>query len=139
MRDISYRFIQIKPHRFFGTERVWLADARVWVTDLERTLLDGLAMPRHCGGFTEVLHGFELGMERVDSDRMADYASRMDTSIAKRLGWVLESHGIGGSIMDRLESFPIKGWRKLDPSGPKEGRQNRRWMLIENLSGVALT
>ena len=139
VRGINYRFIQVKPHRFFGTERVCLADARVWITDLERTLLDGLAMPRHCGGFAEVIHGFDVGMEQVDIERVADYASRMDTSAAKRLGWVLEGHGIDGPIMDRLASLPIKGWRKLDPSGPKGGRQSRRWMLIENLPGVALT
>ena len=96
---------------------------------MERTLLDGLAMPRHCGGFAEVLHGFDVGIEQVDIERLADYASRMDTSAAKRLGWVLESHGIDGPIMDRLASLPIKGWRKLDPSGPKRGRHSRRWML----------
>ena len=138
VRGISYRFVQVKPHRFFGTERVWLADARVWITDLERTLLDGLAMPRHCGGFAEVLYGFDVGIEQVEIERVADYASRMDTSTAKRLGWVLERCGIGGLIMDRLASLPIKGWRKLDPSGPKEGRQCRRWMLIENLPEIAM-
>ena len=138
MGDIIYRFIQVKPHRFFGTERVWLGDGRVWITDMERTLLDGLGKPRYCGGFAEVLHGFELGVEWVDTERMADYVSRMDASTAKRLGWVLESHGIGDPIIDRLASLPIKGWRKLDPSGPKKGRRNKRWMLIENLPGITL-
>ena len=115
-----------------------MADARVWITDLERTLLDGLAMPRHCGGFAEALHGFNVGMEQVDIEWVVDYASRMDTSTAKRLGWVLERRGNGGPIMDRLSSIPIKGWRKLYPSGPKKGRQCRRWMLFENLQGIAM-
>ena len=137
--DTYYRFIQVKPHRFFGTERVWISDARIWITDLERTLIDGLTMPRYFGGFAEILHSFDVGMERVDVERITDYASRMDTSTAKRLGWILESHGIADNNIDRLASLPVKGWRKLDPSGPKKGRQNKRWMLIENLPGVTLT
>ena len=136
--DIIYRFTQVRPHRFFGTERVWLAGSQVCITDLERTLLDGLAMPRHCGDFAEVLHGFDVGMERVDIERISDYASQIGTSTAKRLGWVLERHGIDGPTIDRLASLPVRGWRKLDPSGPRKGRQNNRWMLIENPPGMAL-
>jgi len=128
----TYKFVQVRPHLFFGAERIWVADARVWVTDLERTLLDGLSMPRHFGGVAEVLHGFDVAMERLDVERIADYACRMNTSTAKRLGRVLESHGIDDPVVDRLASLPVKGWRKLDSSGPKKGRYNRRWMLIEN-------
>ncbi len=86
-----------------------------------------------------MLHGFDMGMERLDVERMAEYASRMGMSTTKRLCWVLESRGVDDPVVDRIASLPIKGWRKLDPSGPKKGRQNRRWMLIENLSGVDLT
>ena len=35
----------------------------VTITDVERTLLDGLAMPQHCGGFAEVVHAFQVGMD----------------------------------------------------------------------------
>ena len=44
--ETTYHFIQVRPERFFGTEKVWLEDARVTITDPERTLLDGLSMPR---------------------------------------------------------------------------------------------
>ena len=30
------------------------------MTDLERTLLDGLSIPRYCGGFAEVIHAVQL-------------------------------------------------------------------------------
>ena len=59
---ITYRFVHVNPDRFFGSEKVWVGDARVSVTDLERTLLDGLSMPRHCGDFAEVLHAFRVAM-----------------------------------------------------------------------------
>jgi predicted transcriptional regulator of viral defense system len=58
--EMSYRFIRLKPERFFGADKVWLGESRVMITDPERTLLDGLAMPQYCGDFAEVLHAFEL-------------------------------------------------------------------------------
>lgn len=133
--DLDYRFVQVRPNRFFGTERIWVGEARVWVTDLERTLLDGLIMPRHFGDFTEVLHAFDVGIERMDLERIAGYATRLDASAAKRLGWVLEQHGVSGPEIDRLHSLPIRGYRKLDSSGPARGTYNGRWMLVENLPG----
>jgi len=51
----EYKFIQVRPDRFFGTEKVWVNDARVTITDPERTLIDGLSMPQYCGDFSEAL------------------------------------------------------------------------------------
>ena len=133
---ITYRFIQVRPQRFFGTGRVWVDDARVRITDLERTLLDGLSKPRYCGDFAEVLHAFEVGVERLDVERIAEYASRMSTVTSKRLGRVLEGHGINGPVIDRLSDIPLRGHHKLDPSGPSTGPVNRRWMLLENVPGL---
>ena len=72
MRRAAYRFIQVRPERFFGTEKVWIGDARVAITDLERTLLDGLSMPQCCGDFAEVLHAFEIGMAQLDVGRISE-------------------------------------------------------------------
>ena len=131
--DTAYRFIQTKPERFFGTEKVWVGDTRVTITDLERTLIDGLTMPQHCGDFAEVLHAFEVGRERLNLERIMDYALKMDAAAAKRLGWVLESLGTGRDRLDLLAQVPIKGYRTLDSSGPRKGPCNRYWMIQENL------
>ena len=134
--DMAYRFVQVKPERFFGTERVWVGDARVSVTDLERTLLDGLAMPQHFGDFSEVLHAFQVGMGQLDMDRIIQYAFRLGTTTVKRLGWVLEGQGVDSSVVESLAEFPVKGYRKLDPTGPRKGFCNSRWMVQENLPGM---
>ena len=129
----AYRFIQVQPQRFFGVERVWVGDARVAITDRERTLLDGLARPRHCGGFAEVLHAFDVALPDLDIERITSYALQLDAAIAKRLGWVLEQLGVESPPLAEL---PIKGYRKLDPSGPNSGSHNGRWMVRENLPGL---
>ncbi len=134
--DITYQFIQVKPERFFGTEKVWIGEARVNITDPERTLLDGLTMPQHCGDFAEVLHAFEQRGEHVNLDRAIGYALKLDAATAKRLGWVLERQGVNPSKLERLEAVPIRGYRKLDPTGPRRGPCNRRWMIQENLPGL---
>ncbi|MCY4112593.1 MAG: hypothetical protein OXG33_01470 [Chloroflexi bacterium] len=134
--DTTYRFVQTKPDRFFGDEKVWVGDARVSVTDLERTLLDGLAMPQHCGDFAEVLHAFRVGMERLNTERIAEYAVRLGVTTAKRLGWVLEAQGVAPAKLEKLSALPIRGYRTLDPTGPRRGPCNRRWMVQENLRGM---
>ena len=134
--DVTYRFVQVRPERFFGTQKVWIGDARVSITDVERTLLDGLSMPQHCGDFAEVLHAFQVGMDGLDIERITHYAARLDAATVKRLGWVLEYHGVGSSSIDQLASLPVKGYRMLDPTGPRRGPCNNRWMLQENLPGM---
>ena len=130
-----YRFIQVRPDRFFGTGQVWLADARVTVTDLERSLVDGLNMPQHCGDLAEVIGAFERAVQRLDVERVTDYALRLDQATAKRLGWVLERVGVGLGRLTRLQELPVSGYRSLDPTGPRRGPCNRRWMIQENLPG----
>ena len=134
--DTTYRFIQVRPERFFGTEKVWVGDARIAVTDFERTLLDGLSMPQYCGDFAEVLHAFQLGMARMDTERIIRYALRLGTATAKRLGWILESRGVNPSRLERLAALSTRSYRKLDVTGPRKGPCNRRWMVQENLPGI---
>jgi len=133
--DTVYQFIRVKPERFFGTDTVWVDESRVTFTDMARTLIDGLMMPQHCGGIAEVLHGFQMAQDRLDLDQIVDYALRLDSATAKRLGWVLEHVGLECSRLAALEQVKVTGYSKLDPTGPREGPCNRFWMIQENLSG----
>ncbi len=136
--DTEYRLIRVKPDRYFGFQKVWVGETRVTVTDPERTLLDGLMRPHYCGDFAEVLHAFESRGASLDIRRIVDYALRLGAAAGKRLGWVLERLGIDASELQPLLDLPVKGYRKLDPTGPQRGRCSRRWMVIENLGGGRL-
>ncbi len=133
--ETVYQFIQVKPERFFGMDKVWVGEARVTITDPERTLLDGLMMPQYCGDVAEVLHAFEVLGDRLNLDRIVGYALRLDAAMAKRLGWVLEQQGVGPDRLESLLKVPIKGYRTLDPTGPRKGPCNSHWMIQENLPG----
>ena len=133
--DTTYQFIRMRPERFFGTETVWLGEARVTFTDMARTLIDGLTMPQYCGGIAEVMHGFEMARDRLPLGQMIDYAMRLDHATVKRLGWVLEQTGFERSALSVLQEVGVTGYTKLDASGSREGPYNRTWMIQENLSG----
>jgi len=133
--DALYQFVQTKPDRYFGTEKVWVGEARVTITDPERTLVDGLSMPQYCGDFAEALHAFEARGAQLDVERIVGYALRLDAATAKRLGWVLEQQGFGSEQLDALRAVPIKGYRSLDPTGARRGPCNCRWMIQENSPG----
>src|SRR5690606_21618203 len=108
-------------------------EAQVQMTDPERTLLDGLMNPEYCGDFQEVLHAFKMHHDQMNVERIVQYALRLDHSVVKRLGWVLEKLGIKESRLPELLHLPIKGYRKLDPSGPLKGPYNKKWMIQENI------
>ncbi len=132
---VKYRFVQIKPDRFFGMKKVWVGEAQVAMTDRERTLVDGLSMPQLCGGLPEVLQAFDVHASTLNIPRIVEYALRLEAAIAKRLGWVLAQHGISSEQLQPLLDIPVKGFRRLDPTGPRFGAYNKLWRIQENLLG----
>jgi predicted transcriptional regulator of viral defense system len=128
-----YRFVQVKPERFFGIEEVWVHEARIRVTDPERTLLDGLTSPQYCGGFSEVLHAFDARRPKLDLGRIIHHALKLDAATVKRLGWILERQRGDPADLEPLRVLPVKGYRVLDPTGPRRGPCDARWMIQVNL------
>ncbi len=135
VNGILYEFIKIKPERFFGIKDFWVGEVKVTITDPERTLIDGLISPKHFGGWAEIYSAFESYISSLDLAKMIDYSLRLDVVIAKRLGWIMEKAGAEDSILQKLETVPIKDYRVLDSSGPRKGTCNKRWMIQENLPG----
>jgi predicted transcriptional regulator of viral defense system len=129
----SYHLTRINPGLFFGIQKVWIGEVAVCITDLERTLLDGLANPQYCGGFLEVLNAFKLSLNQIEISKIIDYALKLNVAIAKRLGWVLQHQGIEMASLKKLIELPIKGYRKLDASLPPNGKYNQQWMVQENI------
>jgi len=135
VNDVVYVFVRVKPERFFGTREYWIGESKAVLTDPERTLLDGLRAPKYCGDWAEVYSAFESYLRHLDVDKMIAYALRFDAACAKRVGWVLERLGVKGAVLRKLETLPVRGYRLLDPSGPRKGPCNKKWMIQENVPG----
>lgn len=125
--------IRVQPNNFFGIEQKWLTEIPVHVTDLERTLVDGLVRPNYCGGFFDVLHGFEQAIDRINSQKITDYAKRYSLAAVKRLGWVLDNLKIYPEAQDQLLNIKNTNVHKLDPSRKNTGVINKKWNIQENL------
>ena len=131
LRHITY--VQVKKEYFFGTKTIWLNQARISITDPERTLLEGLRHPEYCGGFREVLSAYKDKMATLDLSKLIDYALQLEVAVAKRLGWILENQGTSPSVIEPLKKTPMKGPRKLDPTSQTIGTYNSNWQLQENI------
>lgn len=131
---VRIRIIQIAPFRFFGYQPVWFGDRQVPITDLEKTLVDGLFLPRESGGMVEVVKGFVNARSRIDWDRITDYATRMKRgAIFKRLGVIAQRFGMGHDHMDTWRERIGSGRLFFDPQGPKRGEAVRGWGTILNM------
>lgn len=129
----EYHFTQTAEQQFFGHKKIWVGEARILITDPERTLLDGLIKPSCCGGFQEVLNAFISNINDVNIATLTSYALRLDKSTSKRLGWILDQLETDEVTLKSLLEVSFKGYAPLDASGEKTGPYNKKWQIQENL------
>lgn len=137
----EFRFVRCQRDRFFGFGEQWVdKQEKVVVSDLQRTVLDGLKAPEYCGGVSEVAKG--LGMRRSDIDigKLVEYALRLGKSaVIGRLGHILDVLEIGGeSDRAALRRRLGKAYVLLDPTLPAEGKFFAKWRLRLNISAEEL-
>ncbi len=134
---MEFRFVRIKLDHLFGTTEMWI-DKRetVVVSDLERTIVDGLKHPAYCGGFTETAKGLWMRREDIDVGRLVEYALRLDVgAVIRRLGFLLEIYEIDAPQEIRLLRRSLTNtYHWLDPTLPHEGPSTARWRLRMNIS-----
>ena len=107
-----------KPKHIDGVPVVWVAmkesldwgsevgdsqGVSVYVTDLERTLLDALRQPTRAGGDLEIMRAWGRARDRIDVDRIVEYTERYGIKVMRqRVGFLFKSMQIQHP---RLESW----------------------------------
>lgn len=135
INNITYHFIYSKPENFWGGCVRWVTKQnKINVSDLERTILDGLERPELCGGIKEVVRGIWAKNKEINWKKMEEYNIRFHTKAAiKRLGFILEMLGLEvKSITDTIASS--RNYILLDPYGPNEGKHLSRWHIRLNMN-----
>ena len=132
----EFRFIPCKSEWFFGLTHHWVTkQEKVTVSDLERTVIDGLRQPEHCGGVSEVAKGIWMRREAIHVGRLIEYALKLDVgAVIRRLGYIMELYEIGSQtdrkiLLDHLTNTYVR----LDPLLPAEGKFFRTWRLQLNV------
>ncbi len=133
----EFRFVRCKPAHLFGLTDHWITKTeKIRVSDLERTVIDGLKKSEYCGGFTEVAKGFWMRKEDVDLHKLKEYALRLDVgAVIRRLGFMLELFEVDSfPDLDRLREQVTAAYALLDPMLSDEGKFLARWRLRLNVS-----
>ena len=132
----EFRFVSLKPEHFFGTTNHWITKQEsVSISDIERTIIDGLRQPEYCGGVTEVAKGAWMRRSQLNPQRLIDYALRLRVgAVIRRLGYLLDLYKMAptGSLL-RLRKALTPTYVLLDPVLPSEGPHVAAWRLRVNI------
>ena len=137
LHGTAFRFVFVRPEQYFGTIRHWVTKQEaVEVSDMERTIIDGLRQPEYCGGVTEVAKGLWMRHNDINVTRLVDYALRLGIgAVIRRLGYLLELYRLAPeNELARLRSELTDTYLLLDPLLPKEGTHLRRWRIQLNVT-----
>lgn len=131
---VQFRIVSLKKDKYFGLEKAWVGEYPFTITDREKTIIDGLDLPRYVGGVGVVAKALKVSWDGLDESRLREYAGRMGrSSVAKRLGYLMEAQGLGDAEALRKSVRLAKGFSSLDPTLPDDGTYNRRWGLMINV------
>lgn len=141
LRGTQFRFVLVKPDQVFGTMKHWITKQEpVEISDLERTVLDGLRQPEYCGGISDVAKGLWIRRTDIRVPTLLEYAARFKLgSVHRRLGYLLELFGLAtGQQLDSFRKSLTATYVPLDPLLPREGPHIARWRLQLNISAEEL-
>jgi len=93
-----------------------------------------LDLPQHVGGVGEIAKALGQAWDELDEAKLREYAAKIgNTAVAKRLGFLMESLGLGNPETLREVVSLAPGFSPLDPTLPKKGKHTRRWGLLINV------
>jgi predicted transcriptional regulator of viral defense system len=137
LHGTKFRFVLLNRSQFFGTAKHWVTKQEsVEISDLERTIIDGLRQPEYCGGVTEIAKGLWMRRTDMNVEKLLNYAARLDIgAVKRRVGYLLELFGLASE--QQLQAFRkslTATYDRLDPLLPREGPHLAKWRLQINVS-----
>lgn len=131
-KGTEFRNVNISRSNFFGTEE---REPGLWISNLEKTIVDICARPQYCGGIIELARAVLMTAEHVDMDKLFFYFSVNGIQAAwKRylyLTDLLDRDWTGEH--ERLLEELGPGYSVLDPLAEKKGERNTRFRIILNM------
>jgi predicted transcriptional regulator of viral defense system len=131
---VTYRFVALKPARFFGYTQIEVLGSPVAIAQRERAVADGLDRPAYCGGVIEAAKGLWFGRDELDLERLIGILERLGNRAAiKRLGFWLERMGLADEGLLRTLEPRDRNYALLEPGGAGGGPKAARWRLVVNI------
>ena len=101
---------------------------RVYISDIEKTIIDGLKIPEYCGGISEIAKALWIKRQQIDYRKLTDYSERIDVGVVyRRLGFLLETYQIDCPYeISSLQRKLTPTYHLFDPTLIDEGKHNAR-------------
>lgn len=112
----------------------------IYITDVERTVIDALRYPEWCGGATEVLQIWKRAMDAINIETLIEYVEMLSQTLLKqRVGYLLEHFGKSNSTLDKWAEKSVRGGSaKLFANLEFSAEYSARWNLSLNLPDAIL-
>ena len=133
------RFITLNTKRFFGFTQIKSNDHSFKISSLEKTIVDALLHPQHCGRMPEVAKAIWGARDDANWSQVLKFMRKIKvSSVVRRLGYILDELDFQKEVKETLVR-DFQGFRWLDPSSQKEVKSySKEWGLILNLSSEEL-
>lgn len=131
--DTRFVFVTILKNKVFGMVEEEVEKWKVKISSPEKTVVDCLDHPEHCGGIEEIAKAIYFSKGELNFKKVVSYAKRIgNNTVIKRLGFIAEALGIE-DCSKLLSTVKLKtGYSILDPTLPRKGRIKEKWKLIIN-------
>lgn len=131
--DTKFIFVTVSRKKVFGIKEMEIDKWNVRISSPEKTVVDCLDHPEHCGGVEEVAKAIYFSRDELDFRKVVAFAERIgNNTVVKRLGYIAETLGIDECTKLLSDAKLKSGYTLLDPTLPKLGRIKEKWMLLVN-------
>ncbi len=133
-------WVSMKEALDWGSEVGDSQGVPIYVTDLERTLLDALRQPAKAGGAFEVLRAWGRAREKLNLDRLVEYTDRYSVKILRqRVGFLLGMMGFHHKALGKWKEDLLRGGSvKLIAGSEYHDRYDTAWNLSINVPDSAI-
>ncbi len=134
VRDVSVNWTQLSQEPGFGVMVGYSFGLPIYLTDVERTLLDALKMPDKAGGIAKVFQAWRSA-DGMDVGKLVTYADKYDNKVLRqRVGFLLEGLGRPHPRLDEWRDELQRGGSvKLVASSPYAETYSAKWNLSLNV------
>ena len=132
--NVRYQAVKIDQKKYYGIEKIRIDEAKVCISDKERTLVDFIYNP--IGSFENIETVLRDNIKKINLDKFIRYLKQFPVvSVRKRAGFLLEKLGCNALFLSKLKKTigNKQTYIVLNPTNKsRKGKVNKEWRIIVN-------
>ncbi len=131
---VRYKFIRVKSDKLIGYKAIGYGNHQFQISDIEKTIVDCFDLPKHSGGYAEIIKAFKRADLRPQ--KMVKYCKAVNNiAVVKRLAFLCEllAKPQMDYFIEYAQSVKNEKYNLFESDGERKGKTDRRWRLIMNM------